>query len=98
MIRSVTTKLPNNLDVEMHVGLHRPQKVEGDQVVQSGDPFLVVEVWVKDEHGEARYKRATGMTMDDFLKLARDTAKVGKEILAAAGIEEKDKKQSDVVD
>ena len=33
MIRSVTTKLPNNLDVEMHVGLHTPQKVEGDQVV-----------------------------------------------------------------
>lgn len=84
MIRSVTTKLPNNLDIEMHVGLHRPQKPGEDGPVPTGDPFLVVEIWVTDESGPERYRRLTGMTMDDFLKLARDTAKVGKEIMHAA--------------
>lgn len=97
MIRSVTTKLPNNLDIEMHVGLHRPQKlVEGGGAEPSGDPFLVVEIWVTDEHGPERYRRVTGMTMDDFLKLARDTAKVGKEIMHAA--EAPAEAPSDVVD
>lgn len=81
MIRSVTTKLSNNMDVELRIGVHRPQKPTENGPVASGDPYPVVEIWVLDESVKDRYRRVTGMRMEDFTKLARDVVDIGKDLL-----------------
>ncbi len=80
IIRSVTTKQSAAPDIEYRIGRHQPYKHEGyGHMEEDGDPYTVVEMWLRGSDGEWGMKGS--FKMEDFVDLARDVVRIGKELM-----------------
>jgi hypothetical protein len=98
IIRAVTTKHTSALNVEYRVGRHQPykSKVGTAGMEPDGDPYPVVELWIRGDDGE--YQMKASFKMENFIELSRDAVRIGNELCPPKDKKKAGKKSGDELD